>query len=124
MRLTSRRNRFPCRCRVCGRLADINAGWLYAKVEGEAWTVLCDFCHESSTTHTYRADPPRGPSVPPSFAALGITASGVSEADVKAAFRRLVMVRHPDHGGDEKAFIELYRNYEAALSLTLQGTLR
>jgi len=120
MRVTRHRNRYPCRCRDCGRLADINAGWLYAKVEGEAWTVRCDHCHEATTTRTCRADPPRG-FLPPCYAALGLTATGVSEADVKAAFRRLAVVHHPDHGGDTKTFVALHRSYEAALLMITQG---
>ena len=42
------------------------------------------------------------------------TESNVAEA--KRAFRILAMRYHPDHGGDQHAFIELRREYERALA--------
>jgi curved DNA-binding protein CbpA len=42
---------------------------------------------------------------------LGVT-SGATEAQLKAAYRRLAKVRHPDAGGSDKAFQELQKAYE------------
>jgi len=115
MRLTRCRNRFPAYCKGCGRHRDINSGWLCDRVAGEPWAILCDECCEDATaSRAFRADPPRA-FLPPCYAALGLTATGVSESDVRAAFRRLAVVHHPDHGGSEKAFIELHQHYETAL---------
>ena len=42
---------------------------------------------------------------------LGITKSA-SEADIKAAYRKMAMKHHPDRGGDEKKFKEVTEAYE------------
>jgi hypothetical protein len=58
----------------------------------------------------------RAPSDHPCFAALGIEPSAKAE-EVKAAFRRLSLERHPDVGGDQNGFIELRKAYEQAMRL-------
>ena len=42
---------------------------------------------------------------------LGISKSA-SEADIKAAYRKMAMKHHPDRGGDEKKFKEVTEAYE------------
>jgi hypothetical protein len=50
------------------------------------------------------------------FAELGIK-SGASVEEIKAAFRKLSLERHPDVGGDQNSFVELRQAYEEALRL-------
>jgi hypothetical protein len=50
------------------------------------------------------------------FDVLGLTAEATVD-EIKAAYRRLAMERHPDRGGDEKEFVELQAAYEEALAL-------
>ena len=45
------------------------------------------------------------------FLILGLT-PGVSEAEVKHAYRRLCLVVHPDRGGSSEAFIRVNNAYE------------
>jgi hypothetical protein len=47
------------------------------------------------------------------WAVLGV-APGVTEADLKAAFRKRALEVHPDRGGDAAAFRRLLRAYEEA----------
>jgi DnaJ-class molecular chaperone len=42
---------------------------------------------------------------------LGIQ-KNASEADIKAAYRKMAMKHHPDRGGDEKKFKEINEAYE------------
>lgn len=45
------------------------------------------------------------------YTTLGISKSA-SEADIKAAYRKMAMKHHPDRGGDEKKFKEVTEAYE------------
>lgn len=53
--------------------------------------------------------------VPTSFKALGLTADATPD-DVLAAYRRLALEAHPDHGGDIDAFTQLKQNFELAMA--------
>lgn len=46
------------------------------------------------------------------------------EADVRAAFKRLALVKHPDVGGDAKSFIELKRAFDEAMTLVTVAATR
>jgi curved DNA-binding protein CbpA len=48
------------------------------------------------------------------FAQLGLD-PGANEQTVRAAFRRLALRHHPDHGGDATTFARLRRAYERCL---------
>ncbi len=51
---------------------------------------------------------------PPALAALGLAATA-TEADVRRAYRRLVLQHHPDRGGDPGAFRALTERHREAL---------
>ncbi len=46
------------------------------------------------------------------YALLGVAATA-SLDDVKAAFRKMALAHHPDHGGSADAFIRIKRAYDA-----------
>lgn len=54
--------------------------------------------------------------VPACFVALGLGFPSTRE-EIHAAFRRLSMKAHPDHGGDDKQFVALYAAYQEAIKL-------
>ncbi len=56
-----------------------------------------------------------GEYVPTSFEALGLHADATPE-DVLAAYRRLALDVHPDHGGDVESFTQLQQNFELAMA--------
>lgn len=58
---------------------------------------------------------PAAPPLEPCFAALGFSERPASAEEVKAQYRRMAKVMHPDQGGDEAAFVALKENYEACL---------
>jgi hypothetical protein len=60
------------------------------------------------------AAPPRG-SKTWALALLGLT-SDASAADVKRAFRAVALRTHPDHGGEDAAFIDAKRAHDIALA--------
>ena len=69
------------------------------------------------------AFPPARPRpVPRSLRALGLTVP-CSAGDVRRAYRRLALERHPDRGGTHEGFLALQRDYEQALRLT-EGAAR
>jgi hypothetical protein len=53
---------------------------------------------------------------PPSIAALGLRLP-CSEEDLKRAYRTRVKRLHPDHGGDQRRFLQLQAQFEEALTL-------
>ncbi len=53
---------------------------------------------------------------PPAIAALGLRLP-CSEDDLKRAYRKRVKRLHPDHGGDERRFLQLQAQFEEALSI-------
>jgi hypothetical protein len=55
------------------------------------------------------------------FTVLGIK-PGTSVEEIKSAFRRLSLERHPDVGGDQNSFIQLRQAYEQALRLTTMNS--
>ncbi|WP_195614486.1 J domain-containing protein [Intestinimonas butyriciproducens] len=58
---------------------------------------------------------PAAPPLEPCFQALGFTQRPESAEEIKAQYKRLAKVMHPDSGGSEEAFIALTENYEACL---------
>lgn len=54
--------------------------------------------------------------MPESFAALGLTPSA-TKAEVKARYREMALLAHPDGGGSDQAFQELNQAYALAYSL-------
>jgi hypothetical protein len=53
--------------------------------------------------------------IPRGFEALGLPASATPD-EVRAAFRRLALQVHPDHGGNTEDFMRLQADFEHALS--------
>ena len=53
--------------------------------------------------------------VPRGFEALGLKADATPD-EVLAAYRRLVIEAHPDHGGSIEEFTQLQENFELALA--------
>lgn len=51
------------------------------------------------------------------FVALGFSAIPAGVEEVKAQYRRLAKVMHPDAGGDDAAFNELTKNYHMCLDV-------
>ena len=58
--------------------------------------------------------------LPPCAKALGLRPRFTAD-DVRAAYRQLAKLYHPDTGGDAQRFVELQRNYELSLSLASRG---
>lgn len=58
---------------------------------------------------------PPAPQLDPCFIALGFVQMPESVEQIKAAYKRLAKVTHPDAGGDAAAFDALKRNYESCL---------
>lgn len=58
---------------------------------------------------------PSAPPLEPCFAALGFDARPEDIDTVKAQYRRMAKVMHPDKGGSEEAFTALTKNYNACL---------
>lgn len=54
---------------------------------------------------------PQGSSIPPYFAAMGFENVPTDEEELKAQYRRMVKVVHPDAGGTDAAFRALKNNY-------------
>ena len=65
-------------------------------------------------THAWRVAEIEEQRVPPCFRALGMAEIG-DLAAVKRAFRVRALQVHPDRGGDQAAFVALFRAYEEAL---------
>lgn len=57
---------------------------------------------------------PEAVNLEPCFVALGFSQRPTSE-EVKAQYRRMAKVTHPDHGGDSAAFAALKENYNACM---------
>lgn len=55
------------------------------------------------------------PYVPRGFDALGLKADATPD-EVLAAYRRLAIEAHPDHGGSIEKFTQLHENFELALA--------
>ena len=53
----------------------------------------------------------------PCFVALGFSQRPTSEEEVKAQYKRMAKVMHPDHGGDSSAFAALTENYNTCMEL-------
>jgi DnaJ-class molecular chaperone len=51
----------------------------------------------------------RAPADEPDFYAVLGVAADASASEISGAFRRKALVNHPDHGGDARAFRDLYR---------------
>lgn len=51
----------------------------------------------------------------PCFQALGFATWPLDAGEVKAQYRRMAQVMHPDKGGTQEAFAALSENYEACL---------
>lgn len=58
---------------------------------------------------------PAVPPLEPCFQALGFSSRPVNTAEIKAQYRRMAQVMHPDKGGTQEAFASLSANYEACL---------
>lgn len=59
--------------------------------------------------------------LPESFKALGLPQKPTAE-DAKRAYREMALKHHPDQGGSHEAFLQLEKNYSAALR-TINRTL-
>lgn len=64
---------------------------------------------------------PVASSLEPCFQALGFSEKPQSADDVKANYKRLAKVMHPDAGGDSEAFRVLTDNYNACLRVMEDG---
>ena len=60
---------------------------------------------------------PQAAPLDPCFTGLGFDKRPDSVEDVKAQYKRLAKVMHPDAGGDEGAFVFLCKNYRLCLEL-------
>ena len=60
---------------------------------------------------------PAAKGLEPCFTGLGFINRPKDEEEVKAQYRRMTKVMHPDAGGDEAAFISLQENYRQCLEL-------
>lgn len=60
---------------------------------------------------------PAAPVVEPCFAALGFDRRPATAEEVRAQYRRMAKVMHPDKGGDDGAFVALNENYEQCMEL-------
>jgi len=60
---------------------------------------------------------PAAPPLEPCFSALGFSSRPDSTEDVKAQYKRMAKVMHPDTGGDKGAFEVLTENYKQCLEL-------
>lgn len=61
---------------------------------------------------------PAAPPMEPCFAAMGFSSMPSCETEVKAQYKRLAKVLHPDaDGGSEEAFTALKENYAACLEI-------
>lgn len=60
---------------------------------------------------------PAAPPLEPCFTAMGFSSMPSDEAEIKAQYKRMAKVLHPDAGGDENAFRTLNQNYEACLKI-------
>lgn len=60
---------------------------------------------------------PEASMLEPCFAALGFSERPADAETVKAQYRRMVKVMHPDAGGNAAAFETLKQNYEACLAV-------
>lgn len=58
---------------------------------------------------------PQAKTVPQCFTALGFTEMPETEEQIKARYRRMAKVMHPDTGGNEEAFNILKNNYSECL---------
>lgn len=58
---------------------------------------------------------PEATPLEPCFTALGFTERPESTEAVKAQYKRMAQVMHPDKGGSEEAFTALTENYQACL---------
>ncbi len=58
---------------------------------------------------------PAAPPLEPCFQALGFSTRPLDAGEVKAQYRRMAQVMHPDKGGTQEAFAALSENYEACL---------
>jgi hypothetical protein len=53
---------------------------------------------------------------PDCLKSLGLR-SGATKQEIKAAYRRLAKITHPDRGGSHEGFVALHRAYEQAMAL-------
>ena len=60
---------------------------------------------------------PEAASLEPCFQAMGFSKRPETVEEVKAQYRRMSKVVHPDNGGTTDSFIALMQNYEQCLSL-------
>lgn len=60
---------------------------------------------------------PAAPEVDPCFAALGFDRRPSTAEEVKAQYRRMAQVMHPDKGGNDAAFVALQGNYAECMGL-------
>lgn len=58
---------------------------------------------------------PSAPPLEPCFQALGFSSRPANIEEVKAQYRRMARVMHPDSGGTQESFTALSDNYEACL---------
>ncbi len=58
---------------------------------------------------------------PPSIAALGLRVPCTAE-DLKRAYRKRVKRLHPDHGGDQRRFLQLQAQFEEAMTLVARDS--
>lgn len=65
--------------------------------------------------------PDAAPQVESCFTALGFTVRPASAEEVKARYRKLAQVVHPDNGGSAEEFTALKGNYDACLELMEDG---
>lgn len=65
---------------------------------------------------------PAATELEPCFLALGFSSQPVDVEEVKAQFRRMAQVMHPDKGGTHEAFTALNENYKACLAAMEEAT--
>jgi len=61
--------------------------------------------------------------MPDPYAVLGL-ANGASPEDIRAAYRRLAFIAHPDRGGTTDALVKIREAHDAALALAAKEPCR
>jgi hypothetical protein len=121
------RNEYPCRCIHCGRRLEPGQGELLGTDphNGGRWRVQCLWgCPDDEPEPpppprpVYRS--PMAPDRPRCLQILGLPPDASDEA-IKARYRMLAAVWHPDKGGDHERMAELNDAFKEAMRLAGKG---